>query len=105
MALYKPNPDFASDFNKSEEALALVGELANTAADLAKADARRRTGNLADSIEAVAGLVDGVATGRVNANDFKAHWWEFGTRRHPADPYLRPAATAVTGRPVVGGDK
>lgn len=103
---YVPNPGFAEDFLSSTEALKIVEPIANTAADAAKARAPRRLGHLIDSIEAEAGFdADGEATGRVNAHDFKAHWYEFGTRRHPAEPYLRPGMEDATGQPVRGGDK
>ena len=97
---YLPNGDFEREFLASEEAVAVVLPVAEAIADVAADRVRKRTEALADSIEAIAGVEDGVATGRVNANDFKAHWWEYGTSRHPADPYLRPAAEAITGNPV-----
>lgn len=101
---YIPNPSFASDFLASDEALELVERLAQDAQPIAYDLAPKRLENLADSITVVAGLEDGVATGRLLAADFKAHWYEFGTERHPAEPYLRPAIEAVVG-PVVGGDR
>jgi HK97 gp10 family phage protein len=59
-------------------------------------DARRLapvlTGDLRNSID-VLGVVDGV--GRVGAGDARvdyAAYVELGTRRAPAQPYLRPAA-------------
>lgn len=102
---YVPNPGFAQEWLASDEALELVDRIAKTAAPIAVQLAPKRLEHLADSIEPAAGVVNGVATGRVNAHDFKAHWWEFGTRRHGAEPYLRPAMETATGTPVKGGDK
>ena len=98
---YIPNPDFETEWVRSQDALELVDGIARKAAPLAVELAPKREEFLANSIEAQAGLVDGVATGRVVASDFKAGWWEFGHegRDHP---FLRPAVEAVTGVPVQG---
>lgn len=102
---YIPNPSFEEDFLQSDEALELVDRIAREAQPLAVAQAPKDQEYLADSIEAESGFVDGVATGRLNAHDFKAAWKEFGTTREQPQPYLRPAMEAVTGKPVTGGDK
>lgn len=99
---YVPNPDFEAEFLASDEALGLVSQLAQDAAPIAEQAAPKLSGDLADSVTAEAGMVDGVATGRVNAHDFKAAWKEFGTQREAAQPFLRPAMEAVTGQPVKG---
>ncbi len=104
MTLYVPNPDFDAEWLASSEAVELVAGLAGDVADAAVANVPKRLEELADSIEAEAGVVDGVATGRVNAHDFKAHWHEWGTRRMAATPYLEPAAAQIVG-PVSGGDR
>lgn len=39
--------------------------------------------------------------GRVVSRNWKGHFWEFGTARTPARPYLRPALEAVAGDMVV----
>lgn len=98
---YLPNPDFEEEWLRSKDALELVDGIAKEAAPVAESLAPKRTQNLADSIEAESGLVDGVATGRVNAHDFKAGWWEFGHEGRD-QPFLRPAMEAVTGQPVKG---
>lgn len=103
--LYVPNPTFEAEYLASEDALELVAGIAETAAPIAEAAAPKRLEHLADSIEADAGFVEGVATGRVNAHDFKAHWYEFGTRRQSPEPFLRPAMEATTGTPVKGSAK
>jgi hypothetical protein len=98
---YVPNPDFEDEWHASSEALELVKGIAEEAAPIAESLAPERTGNLADSIEAQAGVVDGKATGRVVAKDFKAGWWEFG-HEGKDQPFLRPAMETVTGSPVKG---
>lgn len=104
---YVPNPKFADEWQASEDAVALGLRYAEAAAPLARNAAPKLSGDLEDSIVAVAGVVDGQATGRLVAKDFKAHWLEFGTRRSDsggrAQPFLRPAMEAVTGQPVTGG--
>jgi hypothetical protein len=99
-ALYLPNPSFESDYLASDEALELVSGLAEDGVPIAKALAPKRDGFIEDGIEAEAGFVDGVATGRINSKDFKSHWHENGTKRHGPTPFLRPAAEQVTGSPV-----
>ena len=83
----------------------LLEDLSGKVADHAQDTVRRRRNFLAESIEVEVGLDrDDIRTGRVNAHDFKAHWWEFGYRAYPGgDPYLRPAAEAIVGK-VSGGD-
>lgn len=103
--VYVPNGDFGAEFVASEEALTMVGEIAAAARPIAEAGAPRRSGHLAGSVKAESGFLNGIATGRVVATDFKAAWKEFGTRRESADPFLRPAMESVTGSPVVGSAK
>jgi hypothetical protein len=97
---YLPNGDFEAEWLASDDALELVLNIADAAVPVAQALAPKREEHLANSIEATAGFVDGVATGRLLAKDFKAHWWENGTSRHAAQPYLRPAMEQVTGSPI-----
>lgn len=100
---YLPDRDFARNYAASDEALELVDRLAREVAPVAEETARRRLGHMAESVEAVSGIVSGTATGRVLASDFKARWYEFGTRRQPPSPFLRPAVESVLGIPVVSG--
>lgn len=97
---YIPNPGFEEEWLASEDALEFVGALADEGAAIAKDLAPEREGFIKDDIEGEAGIVDGVATGRINSKDFKSHWHEFGTRHHGPTPFLRPAAEQVTGAPV-----
>lgn len=99
-----PNPRFEASYLASSEPVPMLEAAAGAVAERAADIVRKRTENLADSIEVDVGLdTDDVQTGRVNANDFKAHWWEFGHRGR-RDPFLRPAAETVVGK-VRGGDK
>ena len=97
---YIPNPTFEADYLASEEALAFVGSLAAAAVPVSKALAPKPQEFLTDSIEADAGFEDDVATGRLLAKDFKAHWHENGTEHHKATPFLRPAVETITGSKV-----
>lgn len=72
--------------------------IASAARDIAPVE----TGDYKAGIEAVSGIVDGVATGRVNARDFKSHWVEFGTVKQPARAVLRRAVDSV-GLHLIGG--
>lgn len=102
---YIPNPNFEEEFLASDQMLKAMGEIVGPAAEIAEALAPKSQEFLADGIEAETGFVDKVATGRLNSHDFKSHWHEFGTRHHPATPFVRPAMEQVTGKPLKGGDK
>jgi myo-inositol catabolism protein IolC len=105
VTVYVPNPDFADEWAASDQAVELAASYAKAALPIAIGLVAKLTEDLANSLEAVAGVVEGQATGRVLAKDFKGHWLEFGTGRPGgrAQPYLRPAMEAATGAPVVGG--
>ena len=97
------NPLFERAYLAGDEPVPMLEKAAGAVADRAADTVRKRTKSLAQSIEAEVGLDGGVQTGRVNANDFKAHWWEFG-HRGKVDPFLRPAMESVVGK-VSKGDK
>ena len=101
--VFVPNPTFAGDYYQSGEALELVDSIGGEVADRAAELARKRLEIMADSISHSTGVEDGRATARVRVEDFKGGWWEFGTSRFPADPFLRPAAEQVTGQSLKGG--
>jgi hypothetical protein len=98
-----PNPLFERQYLASNEADPMLEEVAGNVATEAERNARKRSGSMADAIEVEVGDDGGVRTGRINANDFKSYWWEFGHRGR-IDPFLRPAAESVVGK-VTGGDK
>jgi hypothetical protein len=98
-----PNPLFERQYLASNEPDAMLEEAGGQVAAEAAKNARKRSGSMADAIEVEVGDDAGVRTARINANDFKSHWWEFGHRGR-IDPFLRPAAESVVGK-VTGGDK
>lgn len=99
------NPNLERELLATNEAVELALEAAEEVADVARDGVAERTRNLKKSINAVAGRVDGQALGRVNADDFKAAWVEFGTAQPGgrAQPYLRPAAEEVLGAVTQAG--
>lgn len=101
--IFVPNPTFAGDYYKSDDALALVDEVGARVVTRAQDLARKRLEIMADSIDRQTGVEGDRATCRVAVTDFKGGWWEFGTVRFPADPFLRPAAEDVTGKSLKGG--
>ncbi len=98
-----PNPLFERQYLASNEADPMLEDVTGQVAAEAAKNARKRSGSMADAIDTEVGDDGGVRTGRINANDFKSHWWEFGHRGR-IDPFLRPAAESVVGK-VTGGDK
>lgn len=97
-----PDPDFEREWLQSDEAVAMLEELGPELVDGAYQRARKRSENMADSIAYEVGIVDGVATGRLRADDFKAGWWEFGNAVTGRDPFLTPTVEDLVG-PVRGG--
>lgn len=89
------NPLFEAQLEASEEVLAddLLA-FAETVAERARSLAPVDTGAYRDSIEAVVGSDGGDVTARVQANDFKAHWIEFGSSKDPALGVIRRAVEA-----------
>lgn len=61
-------------------------------ADESKQIASEFSSTIADGITADVGFIDGQLVGRVNANDFKSHWFQFGTVKMAAHPFLDVAA-------------
>ena len=57
--------------------------------------APRRTGRLAGSIRSVAGRDSDGAYADVEVGSFLGHFWEFGTSKLAARPFLRPALERV----------
>lgn len=99
------NPDFADEILKSEELAPALLELGPPLVAGAQTRARKRLEKLADSIDYEVGHNDaGNIIGRLRADDFKAHWHEFGTAKKAAQPYLRPTVEELVG-PVIGGNR
>lgn len=89
------NPAFPDQLEASEEVLGDgLLEYAEVVAEEARRNAPVSTGAYRDSLEAVMGTQDGKVIARVQANDFKAHWIEFGTATQPARSTIRRAVEA-----------
>lgn len=96
--IVNPNEDLAEEFANSEEAKALLEEFGKASGIVEDAATRApyKTGDLAEGVFYEVGFEAGVGwIGRLGDEDFKAHFWEFGTSRNDAIPYLRPAAEAA----------
>ena len=96
---FVPNPEGWAELNRSEsmvEAMqAVADDIATEAARLAYTSVHRISGDLGEGYDTDAGIDGEVATGRVNGNDFKAGWAEFGSERFPAEAPLRRGAEAA----------
>lgn len=75
--------------------VAHVAEAAMNIAETAKALAPVDEGDYRDGIEAIWGIEDGTAIGRVNANWFTSHWIEWGTNDTPTFAVITRAAEAA----------
>lgn len=80
---------------RTADMLRLVEEKANEVADRARSIAPQDSGDYVDGIEVESGIENDVATGRVNANDWKSGLIEFGTDHTPAYAPLRKGAEAA----------
>jgi hypothetical protein len=97
---------FEDEILRSQPVRAIVEDRTQAAAErasrLAADDPSTSGQDLHSNIEADVGLDAHGWVGRVNANDWKAGWFEFGTSRQAARPFLRPALEAEVG-PVEQG--
>ena len=99
--LFVPNPRFEPELLASHDVRTMLETLRDPLEDGARDRARVRTGHLRDSIHYDVDLDDGQFAGRLNDDDFKAGWYEFGSARSPADAFLRNTVEEVVG--PVGG--
>lgn len=105
--VFKLNPTFERDVLARNPRLALVLEtLAGRVEARAKDLAPKLTRHLEESITHEVGIAvvlgEPRLIGRVRADDFKAHWHEFGTRFMEAHPFLGPALQSVLPRARIG---
>lgn len=89
------NPNLAADYARSQDAKDLLEATVPIATDVAISLVPRLSGDLADSIEGAVGLTSDGWLGRINAHAYNAHFVEFGTVHHPAQPFLRPIADVL----------
>ncbi len=99
---YVPNPAAPGELIRTPLMVRMLGERADLAAVRAREIAPVDTGAYRDSIEGQSGWRNSIAWGRLNAQDFKAGWIEFGTSRWPAHATLRLACES-TGLAVRSG--
>lgn len=90
---YVPKPGFEEAFLRTGGVRDMLDEVTEQVAEearrLAPFDWFRK------GIESEVGTEDGQLIGRVNANDWRSHFWEFGTIKHDARPALRPALDRI----------
>lgn len=79
---FVPNPAFEGELLRSTILLNPLKDAAEDIAEHVKAVAPVEDGDYRDGIEGVAGMTSSGATGRVNANDWKSVFIEFGTSEH-----------------------
>lgn len=99
MAAFVPSGDLEEELARSTEVKELIEDLLERAKPIAQDLAPKKTGDLQDGIEeevqGEVGLGEDGFFGILKSTDFKGAWWEFGTSRHDAKPYLRPAVEAL----------
>ena len=98
---FVPNPRFETELLASPEVRDLLDTFKDDLETIAKSRVRKRTGNLERSIHYDVDVDGGQFKGRLNADDFKAGWYEFGSARTDAESFLRSSVEDVVG-PVTG---
>lgn len=94
---FDPDPNLEGDLAREIEVHAYLESVAAAAAETARQLAPYRTGALRDSIDYEVTSDGRGQIARVTVGDWKANLIEYGTSRHPARPYLRPAIEAEVG--------
>lgn len=98
---FEPAPGFKRELERSDEAAAIARDLAEQVADRARSrapdDPDTPGSSIADAIAVDSGEDRGRRTTRVNALDWKSHFFEYGTSRMHARPFLRPSAEEIVG--------
>lgn len=106
-AHFEEDPNFRGELLRSAEIRAVLEEkataAAKTASRLAPDDPRTSGADLHSSIVADVELTARGYAARVAALDFKAGWYEFGSSRTRARPFLRPAVEEEVGPLESGG--
>lgn len=94
--VFVPNPDFADEYESSDDAVEMLRPLAAKGAEVARQVAPARLRHYRGSIDSVAGIADdGKAVGRIFATDFKAVWIEMGTGAPFPTPAFAPLRTGA----------
>lgn len=95
MAKFIVNKAIVKDIENEKSLVELLFELAKEVEEEARNLAPERTGKLKSRIDSVVGKDRGMLLARVNSNDYKSHWHEFGTKKMNAHPFLRPALERI----------
>lgn len=105
LADFHLDPHFETNFYRSPDVKRILEErteaVAERARQLAPDDPATEGDDLHSMIEGEVVLEARGFVGRVTSKNFKGGWYEFGTSRQAARPYLRPAAEAEVG-PIEG---
>lgn len=83
------NPGLARDISNGSEYRRALLEVAEACADGAREASPVADGDYRDGIEATTADREGEVVGRVNANDWKSHWIEWGSVNNPPHAPLR----------------
>lgn len=96
-----PNPGFTKDLLNSDGVTKMLTGIGPPIEDEAKRIASRRKGFLEKGIHFDVGEDQGQIIGRLNSDDFKSVWYEFGSAKNEADAMLRSSVESNVG-PVTG---
>ncbi len=102
--VFVPNHRFASQLLVTPQIRDLLESFWPELEDAAVSRARELSGDLRDGIHYDVDITPAGFAGRLNSDDWKSQWYEFGSIRTPADAFLRSAVEDVVG-PVTGGDR
>lgn len=89
---FVPDRGGIAEIGRCADLLKDLEEVANGVVDSAKNLAPELSGDYKEGIDMESGVEGKTAIARVNANDFKSHWVEFGTSDTPTFAPLRKAA-------------
>lgn len=93
MGNFQLDSGFEKAFLRSDLVSGVVKDRAETAAVKVRQSTRHAT--IRAGIEVVVGDQDGIVVARIIAKDFKSHWFEFGTVKMRAEPFLVPGVMAA----------
>ena len=92
MTRFVPNKNGMDALARTTDMQKSMKEYSDSVAESARGIAPELSGDYVDGIESVGGVDNGMAIGRVNANDWKSALIEWGTTDTPTFAPLRKAA-------------